>query len=48
MLNLKIGIFVFRRDLRLDDNLGLLNMINKDIKEDIKQNYSKYYNKLFL
>jgi len=23
------------------------NMMNKDIKEDIKNNYSKYYNKLF-
>jgi deoxyribodipyrimidine photo-lyase len=29
MLNLKIGIFIFRRDLRLDDNLGLLNMIKQ-------------------
>ena len=23
------------------------NMLNKDIKEDIKNNYSKYYEKLF-
>ena len=30
MLNLKIGIFVFRRDLRLDDKLGLLNMIKQN------------------
>jgi deoxyribodipyrimidine photolyase len=27
--NKKIGIFIFRRDLRLTDNIGLLNLQNE-------------------